>query len=249
MINIDTHIGYFFSAVRFITIIPLGRSERFDPIGMTAYFPLVGLFIGFILACVDYLVGLIWPDFSVALVDVILLVIVTGALHLDGVADTADGLYGQRTSERALAIMKDSRIGPMGMIAVLCCLSLKWAGIAGLESNRFMILLLVPAYARAAILVGMRCLPYARSEGGTGSAFFEQSLPVNAFWSVALVCFLSIFLKWQAVVINLGFVLVVTVVLAYYRKKLNGITGDMLGALTEITESGLFFLLSGGILR
>lgn len=216
---------------------------------MAVHFPLVGLLIGLMLVCVDSFAGRFWPGHSAALLDVIFLIIVTGALHLDGVADTADGLYGRRSRDRALAIMKDSRIGPMGMIAVLCCLALKWAGIAGLHSDRILILILVPAYARAAILVGMRSLSYARPDGGTGAAFFERSLPLTAFWPVAFICVLSVFLKWQALVLNIGFILLVAAVLAYYRKKINGITGDMLGALIEMTESGLFFLLSSGVIR
>lgn len=249
MANLFSPINHFFSALRFITILPLGRSDRFEPVQMTAYFPVVGLFIGLMLAIVDSVAARFWSGPATALVDVIFLIIITGALHLDGVADTADGLYGRRSRDQALAIMKDSRIGPMGMLAVLCCLALKWAGIAGLQSDRILLLILIPAYARAAILLGMRSLPYARPEGGTGAAFFDQRLPMTAFWSIAVIGVLSIMLKWPALSLNIGFALLVGAVLGYYRMKMNGITGDMLGALIEMTESGLFFLLSSGVGR
>jgi adenosylcobinamide-GDP ribazoletransferase len=104
----------------------------------------------------------------------------------------------------------------------------------------------VPAYARSTILIGMRSLPYARPEGGTGAPFFEHRLPLSAFWPLALVCGLSVLLGWRAVLLNAGLILIAGAALVFYQRKIQGITGDMLGALIEITEAGLFFLLAGG---
>ncbi len=99
---------------------------------MIPYFPLVGLLLGGFVSVFDRLILNLWSQPVASLLDVVLLVFLTGALHLDGLGDTADGLYGNRPRERALEIMKDSRIGVMGLTAIVCGLAVKWAGIVGL---------------------------------------------------------------------------------------------------------------------
>lgn len=186
----------------------------------------------------------LWSSPVSALLDVVALAIVSGALHLDGLADTADGLYGRRTPEQALAIMKDSRVGSIGVVVVVCVLAVKWAGIAGIEHNRLLWLLLVPAYSRSAVLFGIRWLPYGRPGGGTGFSFFEHVLDVKSFWCLGLVVLLSLAGGWGAVGINLSLAGLVVAVLSFYRSKIGCITGDMLGALIEIVECGLFLIIS-----
>ena len=236
----------FIAAIQFITIIPMGKPREFNPEGMVPYFPVVGILLGILVAVFDQLVIRLWSVPVASILDVIFLVIVTGAFHLDGLGDTADGLYGPRDRNRALTIMKDSRIGTMGLVAIICGLSIKWAGIASLESHRSLILIIVPAYARASILFGMRFLKYARTEGGTGEAFFNKIPGLIAFRGLLLPVFLSTFFGWKCVLINIAFILIVVGVLFYYKRKMSGITGDMLGALTEITEAGLFLAISIG---
>ena len=238
---------HLFAAIRFITILPVGRSDEFDPVRMRPLFPAVGLLIGMTVAVADRLSLVFWPEPTVALLDVLVLIAVTGALHLDGLGDTADGLYGNRPARQALEIMKDSRIGAMGVIVILGCLAVKWAGIAGLHAHRSLLLVLVPAYARAAILFGIRFLPYGRPEGGTGSAFFENPIGWRDFWVLIPVIGLSFWLGWTGVVINLVFGGVVIGMLGFYRYKIGCITGDMLGALTEVSEALLFLAASASI--
>lgn len=235
----------FIAALQFITAIPLGRGGSWDPRGMIPHFPLVGLLLGGILLAVDAVAVRFWSPAVAALVDVVALAALTGAFHLDGLADTADGLYGTRGRERALEIMKDSRIGAMGMIAVALCLAVKWAGISGLDAQRGWLLLLVPAYARAAMLVGMRFLPYGRGAEGTGHALFAEPLGPGVFVGLLAVVLISLGLGWPGtLVLNGGFALVCVGLLAWYRRKVGCITGDMLGAMTEVTEAGLFLLMS-----
>jgi len=162
---------HFISAIQFITIIPVGRADTFEPPKMIPYFPVVGLALGMLTALFDQLASAIWSRPVVSLLDVLFLAVVTGAFHLDGLGDSADGLLGQRSKEKALTIMKDSRLGTMGLVAIVFGLALKWAGIAGLDANRALLLILVPAYARAGMLFGMRFLEYGRSDGGTGVDF------------------------------------------------------------------------------
>ena len=113
----------------------------------------------------------------------IFLAVITGALHLDGVCDTADGLYGGAGDpDRSLAIMKDSSAGAIGVVAVICLLAAKTAAIFSLDADRMLLLAIVPAYARGATLFGFAFLPYGRPEGGTGHDFFEKSLSGITFW-------------------------------------------------------------------
>jgi adenosylcobinamide-GDP ribazoletransferase len=215
---------------------------------MMPFFPAVGILLGIFVAIFDRIALRLWNQPAVALLDVILLAAMTGAFHLDGLGDTADGLLGQRSREKALTIMKDSRIGAMGLVAVVFGLALKWSGIAGLDANRSLLLVIVPAYARSGALFGIRSLEYGRPGGGTGLDFFKEKLELSAFWGLALPVGLSLFLGWKALWLNLCFATVTATVLFYYKKRMGCITGDMLGAVIEISEAGLFMLVSiGGV--
>jgi len=232
------------AAIQFITAVPLGKPQEFSPARMLPFFPLVGLLIGTLVALLDRVFLQLWPAPVAALLDVFVLIGVTGAFHLDGLGDTADGLYGHRSRESALAIMKDSRIGVMGLVAIVCCLAAKWAGIAGLQDQRSLLLVIIPAYARASILLGMRLLPYGRGPEGTGNPFFDQKMHISGFWALLIPVALSLLLGWRALLLNLGFMVLVFIILLYYKKKISCITGDMLGAMTEVTEAVLFLVLS-----
>jgi adenosylcobinamide-GDP ribazoletransferase len=236
----------FFAAVQFMTILPWGRDEKFDPQRMIPYFPLVGITLGVLLALFDYVAVSAWGGTVGALLDVIFLIVLTGAFHIDGLGDSADGLLGHRPRETALTIMKDSRLGTMGLVAILATLSIKWAGITGLDDNRALFLIVVPALARGSLLFGFRFLPYGRPEGGTGFDFFERKPGFAAFRGLALVIVLTFSLGWQAIWLLLCFAGITAGLVAYYRRRMGCITGDMLGAMTEINEAGLFLLASMG---
>ena len=237
---------HFISAIQFITIIPVGRTDTFEPPKMIPYFPVVGLSLGILTALFDQLTTALWNRPVASLLDVLFLAALTGAFHLDGLGDSADGLLGQRSKEKAFTIMKDSRLGTMGLVAIVFGLALKWAGIAGLDENRALLLIIVPAYARAGMLFGMRHLEYGRPEGGTGVDFFKSKLELTAFWGFTAPVVLSMFLGWTAFWLNVSFVALTAVLIWYYKRRVGCITGDMLGAMAEILESGLFLLVSTG---
>jgi adenosylcobinamide-GDP ribazoletransferase len=161
--------------------------------------------------------------------------------------DTADGFYSRRSRPEILAIMKDSRLGTMGLLAIVSCLAIKWAAISVLGANRFLALSIVPAYARGSVLFGLRLLPYARGEGGTGCAFFQTRPSVLAFSGLSLPVVLSLWMGWAAVWVNSAFIIFSAGLVRYYREKLGGVTGDMLGAMIEIMEAGLFLVLATGV--
>lgn len=233
------------SALQFITILPMGKAQPFDPPKMVPCFPLVGILLGAVVAIFDTIVFRFWAPPVAALLDIILLALLTGAFHIDGLGDTADGLLGPRSRDKALEIMKDSRIGTMGLVAILFGLALKWSGIAGLDAHRSLILVIVPAYARSGILFGMYYLPYGRSEG-TGKPFFSQNLSFRHFWGLIFPVGLSLLLGLEAIWLNLSFVIIIAAILFFYKKRMGCITGDMLGAMTELTEAGMFLTASIG---
>ncbi|CAN2040424.1 Adenosylcobinamide-GDP ribazoletransferase [Candidatus Magnetomoraceae bacterium gMMP-15] len=235
----------FLSSIQFLTTIPVGKRKTVYNSNMLCCYPLVGLIIGLITACCDYCFSCLWPVEMVSLLDVLVLVILSGALHLDGVGDTADGIFSHRTLEKKLLIMKDSRIGSMGLIAVFFVLSLKWTGIRFMDDSwRSLFLIIIPAYSRTAPLFGMKFIKYGRPEGGIANVFFKEKISMHSFAWVIVPMLISIIPGWlYCLSFNLLFIFVVFIILLFYKKQMNCITGDMLGAMIEITEVVLFLII------
>ena len=235
------------AALRFLTILPLGKYADFPGHRMVPYFPLAGLIIGLFLALTDWMLQYAFPLNIVSLIDIIFLAVMTGALHLDGLADTADGLFSHRSPQDALTIMKDSHVGTMGILALIFVLSTKWAGITSIHEYRAVYLILIPAYARGAFTIAIYSLEYVRIEGGTGKEFFAENRSIASLgWLLALLVF-SLWLGVRGIILNGLFIAIVALVILYYKKRLGGITGDMLGALGEVTEAGLFLVAGIGV--
>ena len=230
------------SAFQFLTILPLGKPRELDASKITPCFPIVGLGIGLILLLADYLFSALWPVSVVSLLDIMLLAILSGGLHLDGLGDTADGLFSHKSPERALAIMRDSRIGAMGLLAILFVLAIKWASLQGVAEHRALYLLIIPAYSRGAMMFGIKFLNYGRPEGGVGTDFFSRKPPMVALTSLLLPILISLWLGYPAIWLNGLFILVTALILLYFKRRLGCITGDMLGAMAEVEEACLFLV-------
>jgi adenosylcobinamide-GDP ribazoletransferase len=229
----------FLEAVRFLTFIPLpARDASWEEVGRsTAYFPLVGMLLGSILVLADALLGKIWSRLLVSAVLVVLWVILTGGLHLDGLADTVDGLRGGRGREERLAIMKDSRLGTFGGVAVFCLLALKLAFVSELSPTwRGRGLLLTPTLGRWAMVYGIWAFPSARP-GGTGDLFKEHSglRELVLATVLALMATLSLFHLWGLAILG-GLWLAVALLSRTLTKALGGLTGDTYGAICEVSE-------------
>ena len=240
------------SAILFLTILPAGKNVTYSPLGMIKFFPVVGLILGGLLLLFDVCITPLWSPFVVAILDVVFLVILTGAFHLDGLGDSADGLFSHRSKKRALEIMKDSRTGMMGLVAVFCILAVKTAGIysvktSGTHLQTLGLLLIIPSYSRAAMIFGIRFLEYGRKDTGTGLDFFEKGIGLKDFFFVLIPVAISLFLGYKGLVLNLVFLGTLMLVLGFYKKKFNCITGDMLGAMSEVTEAVLF-LATGALI-
>jgi adenosylcobinamide-GDP ribazoletransferase len=166
----------FVSALSFLTIIPTGQWAGKLQGDAVLYFPVIGILIGGLLTGVDWLGSLFLFDPLRALVDVAFLALITGALHLDGLADTADGLYFHHDREKSLQAMKDSRTGVMGVLALLFGLGFKFVGLLALEFQICWIwFLIAPALGRSAQVVGLVFMGDADIwPDPAGPAFYHQ---------------------------------------------------------------------------
>lgn len=230
----------FFAAIQFLTICPFpigfqcGEKELRHSV---AFFPVVGLLLGGVLALLARGIGWLFPPLPASAITVILMLAVSGCFHMDGLADTADGFLSSRPKERILEIMRDSRIGPMGVIAVVCTVMLKVTALASMPGRLFFgTVFLMPLAGRCALVILPAALPYARPQGGLVSAFGRSSKPV------LLITVLLLFAAawWALGIVGLsaaGIAVLVTLIFSRYcDRKIGGFTGDTLGAACEIAE-------------
>lgn len=227
-------------ALRFLTILPLpgaraALSER-DMAATIPWFPLAGLLIGALLLPVGWLAGLGWGDGVRAALLVVAGGIITGGLHLDGLSDTFDGVMSWRSRERKLEIMRDSRIGAMGTLALIAVLLLKFVWLQEAQDTWWRSVLLAPVLGRWADIYGIYWFPAAR-EGGLGHTFQSHVQPQHFFVSTSFVLLLALLIgQWQGVA-AVGLVWGVTHLLArWWTHDLGGLTGDTYGALNEVGE-------------
>jgi adenosylcobinamide-GDP ribazoletransferase len=240
-------VELFFCAVQFLTRLPTPALSRFESDWTTRsarWFPLVGQLVGGLSALVLLGAAQFWNSWIAALLAVGAGVLITGAFHEDGLADTADGLGGGQTPERRLEIMKDSRVGTYGVIALVLVLGLKIAALASLAPAAAAIALLAAHGAgRGAAVLVMRLSPYA----GDALAAKWKPVPDGVRWGEVLLA-LAI-AAWPlfllptlnvAAGLGLGGVLALIIVLLA-RRLIGGHTGDILGAVEQVFELG--FLL------
>jgi adenosylcobinamide-GDP ribazoletransferase len=230
------------AALSFLTRVPLGRLElTAEDVARGAFlFPAVGAGIGALVALTaDGLAGSLAP-FLAATVAVALEAVLTGAIHLDALADAADGL-GAASRERALEAMRDPTIGAFGALALVLDTLLKVGAIAMLVAGDAL-LPVVAAFAlgRAAPLGLGLALPYARAGSGSGRALTDGPIWPRAGGVVLAGAIAAAALGWDALVVAGAAVGLTLAIGVTARSRLGGVTGDVLGAATElVTTAGL----------
>ena len=229
----------FVRAVRYLTIVPVPGRPVTGPveIGQAAlWFPVVGLILGITLAGVDLVTARLFPGLLGALLTVTAWKLLTGGLHLDGLADCLDGLVG-RDREHRLAIMRDSRIGTFGAVGLILFLMLEIVAVAELSPDvRWRALIVVPTLARALPPLLARCFPSARPTG-QGAAFMAGVGAVVAPLAAALAVLVAVLTLRAAGVVALVAALVVGFAVAWFQsRRLGGLTGDVFGAVVELAE-------------
>nr|WP_286193828.1 adenosylcobinamide-GDP ribazoletransferase [Tropicibacter sp. R16_0] len=200
-------------------------------------FPVVGLVVGGLACGIGaILLSLGLPPAAVAGVMLAVLIMTTGAMHEDGLADTADGLWGGFTRERRLEIMKDSHIGTYGVLALLVVQLLRFTALTGLiASGALWMALLAPIWSRAVMPVLMSVLPNARGSGLSQSVgappLMTSAIGVLLALSFGLLWIGS--LAWMPILMSSLIVLTLALVA---RAKIDGQTGDILGASQQLAE-------------
>jgi len=233
-------VDYLVLAVRFLTIVPVPGREGtgLGALGRAAWwFPAVGVGLGACLVAADHVFALLFPPLLGSILVIGLWKVLTGGIHLDGLADVFDGLAG-RDAERRLAIMRDSRIGVFGATALVLCLLILTGALDALPAvRRPAILLLAPAVGRLAPLLIGPLFPAATPGQGAGAAFLDGLSPWAAPVSVAGLWILATALlgPWGGLLVSfaLGSVLLWAVFVA---SRLGGLTGDALGSSVEVCE-------------
>ncbi len=252
-------ISLFFVATQFLTRLPVPALTGFEPAWLTRsarYFPLVGALVGAINVGIWSLASHWLPAGLAVGLMMAASLLVTGAFHEDGFADTCDGLGGGATREQALAIMKDSRIGAYGAIGIGMMLALKWTTLAALPAAAFAVCVVAAQVASRWCALGLIWgLRYVRSQLDGKSKPLADSLSgldwvvsgtlgglavVPWFWAGTAGA-LTATLRAEAIA-GVAALLTTFVSAAYFRERLGGYTGDCLGATQQLSE--LAFLLA-----
>ncbi len=226
----------FFSALSFLTVIRPRTEYIFSADKAVYSFALVGFLIGLGLAILSAVGGAAAPVLML-----IYLTVITGFLHMDGLADTFDALFSHRDKKTMLKIMKDSRIGAMGAAALALCFIGKFQAFSHIDNIAYLVA--IPAIARFCMAATAGTQTYVR-DNGLGKAFvkpvtphiFIQLIPAQLVLLVGCGLHGLLMINLAALVLTLG-------ILYWYNIKLGGITGDLLGALNEITETSLFLMV------
>lgn len=225
--------------------VPVGDTAR-GAAAAWAY-PVVGLIVGGLAAVVGAVAfGLGLPAMLCALLSLATMVVVTGAMHEDGLADTADGLWGGWTREARLEIMKDSHIGTFGVLALVLAVAARWAALWLLFEVGVGVacaaLVVAATVSRATMPALMTALPHARD---TGLSHSVGNVPAGAAWIAGGLAALAALLLCGSAMLGVLFwaALVAFGIALIARRKIGGQTGDILGACQQVTEIAVLFSL------
>ncbi len=234
----------FFSALRFLTPVPVpgpwAGGER-ELSRSPFFFPVVGALIGGVVAAISFGLDHVLPPLAASAILVCVLVAASRGLHMDGLADTADGLLSSRPRDQILTIMRDSRTGAMGVVVVVCVILLKTALLASItpEGARWQIALLMPLAGRCAMVVTMALFPYARPEGGLATVFLARTAGRRLLLVWAPLVLLAggwLLAGVEGLAAAGASIFVGLIVGIYCQRRIGGYTGDTLGATNELVE-------------
>ncbi len=223
----------------FLTILPV-RTELASETQIAAsmgWFPLIGLAMGIAFALEDYALSFFFDHSVRSTLIVLSMAVLSGAVHLDGLADTADALGAGSDRVSALAILRDSRIGVFGAIALFFALGLKTLSLVELDGwPRFEALILAPMLSRWALLGVSYKMDYLRTEGSGSKMLGRESERNLTIATVIAIGAMLPFFSWK-VIFTYAIALMVTLAMrSFYLRWLGGITGDLIGACSEIVE-------------
>ena len=236
------------TAFGLLTTLPFGMPQNWQPgdSGRAgSWFPLVGIVIGGLTWLVWKFLTLYFPPLMVGVLTVAVWIILTGGLHLDGLADCCDGLLVSATPQRRLEIMNDPHLGTFGAIGLFLVLLIKAAALSLLASSSGLGIILAATISRWLILPAA-LLPLARPDGM--GADFTLGLRRNAIFITAILPIgLAFMFGMQGLLAVLTAVLAAATVLGIAYKSINGVTGDVFGMLVEVTETAVLLSFTLGV--
>lgn len=239
-------MGSFLSAIKFLTIIPIRTKPETEAqlAQAAAYFPLTGLFLGIILVGLNlFFTRLLFEPLLINAILVVALMLLTGGLHLDGLADTFDALSSGKDRQRLLEIMREPHIGTMGVLSLICAIILKIAILSSLNLGaKNITLIFMCVLSRWSLILPLYLFNYARLSGKAKCFFGALSLP--RFITASLITLLFVVLVWGWKGLS-AFTIALAVSYffnAFMNKKIGGISGDILGATVELNEVSILLL-------
>lgn len=231
--------------IQFLTRIPININlnvTKEDLSKAVIYFPVVGWIIGGLLWAIFVLSHQIlgMDIFIVAGFIVLAESVITGGLHLDGLSDTFDGIFSGRKRERILDIMKDPNVGTFGVLSLVFLIIIKILLLAKIQKDLLVVILLMPVFSRFCVVMASRYNKYAKDDG-LGNMFIGKVSNLQ----LAISLIMTLIGLYLSRYLYLGFI--VSIFFTFYftkmiNRKINGITGDTLGAIVELNE--LVFLMS-----
>jgi len=242
----------FITGLQFLTRIHVSKQSEWSPKSFgrsVKFFPLIGGILGMLLVMINHLfaeylpfTGFYMPPHVLATLLILANIILTGGLHCDGLMDTMDGIFSGRSKERMLEIMKDSRIGANGVMAFVLMMILKWSLIMDLSPLSLpTALFIMPVLGRFAMVIGITVFPYARPDG-IGKAFAQYATKYTLYIGLLLTLLLIVPVGKQAI-LSLAIVSLCTMLFArFVTNLLGGLTGDIYGAISELTEILVLFI-------
>ncbi|MEW6673164.1 MAG: adenosylcobinamide-GDP ribazoletransferase [Thermodesulfobacteriota bacterium] len=249
------------SAIQFLTIIPLpvkAIHAAEDDLGRcSAYFPLAGLLQGVLLALVSAIFSPLFSGDIVAALQVATLALSNGGFHLDGLSDTVDALASRKSKEKMIAIMKDGAAGPIGVVSIVVIILFKYLllkhAMSPPDLKAYVALILFPTVARWSMVPALFCAKSTRSDG-LGKIFIERTgarellIATGLVWSIIAAIFLTapqLIVLPKIIVIFISMYIFSFWAARFFEKKFGGLTGDNLGAITEMSEVLFLFMMIG----
>ncbi|MCM8781986.1 MAG: adenosylcobinamide-GDP ribazoletransferase [Candidatus Omnitrophica bacterium] len=239
----------FFIALGFLTKIPIPKKLQINDKSLaksTIFFPLIGFFLGLILVFVNAILTFLLPDRLINLILILLLILLTGALHLDGFADTVDGFCAKtKNRKEILDIMKDSRIGAMGVIGLIILILFKYEGLNGipmaLKNSSLILMCTISRWVQVIISYFSK---HAKDDG-LGKTFVGNVGKTELYLATILAIAISFLFYFSKAIILLILISIFTwASVKYVHRKIGVVTGDTIGAISELAEVITLFSIS-----
>jgi adenosylcobinamide-GDP ribazoletransferase len=231
-------VNRFLQALEFLTILRFYKDADNQGLGSSAcYFPLIGGFLGLILIGLNNLLYKLFPPALLSLILVTTLLILTGGLHLDGLADSCDALFSGKSKQEMLAIMHDSHKGTFGIIGIITIILFKLSLLTLMPINsKNLGLFLMTVLSRYSMNISIACFPYARNFGVAKIFFNPHRLKLFLLSTLFTLILLGLTLRWVSM-LTMPLVIIFTLTINTQIKKIiNGLTGDTIGAVCELNE-------------